>query len=187
VHSAVGRARVSRTRNMLCFAVVLAASALLVPPCCAIPCNPARPAPSSPLCSKGLPVTLDIALPRRVPTSTDELRHLEAAHQVAMLWLWLSYRFDPEVFPLRDKVRSRAAADRPTRPGLQMLAGCCLESADRCVTPCPPSPPKPTPIAHYPISHYTAPVDTTATPPCERRSKPRLSTSAACWTRACSA
>lgn len=27
--------------------------------------------------------------------------------QVVMLWLWLSYRFDPDTFPQRDKVRGR--------------------------------------------------------------------------------
>lgn len=58
--------------------------------------------------SKGLPVTLDISIPNRVPASTDELRHMEAAHQVAMLWLWLSYRFDPEVFPQREKIQAQA-------------------------------------------------------------------------------
>ncbi|PRW56167.1 ATP-dependent RNA helicase mitochondrial [Chlorella sorokiniana] len=60
--------------------------------------------------SKGQPVTLDISVPDRVPASTEELRHMEAAHQVVMLWLWLSYRFDAEVFPQRDKVQ--ALADR---------------------------------------------------------------------------
>jgi hypothetical protein len=54
-------------------------------------------------------VTLDISVPNRVPSSTDELRHMEAAHQVSMLWLWLSYRFDAEAFPNRDKVRRAAA------------------------------------------------------------------------------
>jgi hypothetical protein len=107
-----------------------------------------------PSCSKGLPVTLELAVPTKVPSSTDELRHMEAAHQVGasvwlacraatvasghrvtqvahrcevaasglpdslhactcplptcvqvvMLWLWLSYRFDPEAFPMQDKV-----------------------------------------------------------------------------------
>ncbi|KAL4858025.1 DExH-box ATP-dependent RNA helicase DExH18 [Chlorella vulgaris] len=58
--------------------------------------------------SKGLPVTLDISVPNRVPSSTDELRHMEAAHQVSMLWLWLSYRFDADAFPNRDKVEAQA-------------------------------------------------------------------------------
>ncbi|KAL4443033.1 hypothetical protein ABPG77_008524 [Micractinium sp. CCAP 211/92] len=60
--------------------------------------------------SKGLPVPLDISVPDRVPRSTDELRHMEAAHQVVMLWLWLSYRFDQDTFPQREKVQ--ALADR---------------------------------------------------------------------------
>ena len=72
------------------------------------PSAPARPLP--PNCrSKGLPVTLDIAVPDRVPANTEELRHMEAAHQVAMLWLWLSYRFDAEAFPLRAKVGAGGA------------------------------------------------------------------------------
>ncbi|KAI7846490.1 hypothetical protein COHA_000025 [Chlorella ohadii] len=58
--------------------------------------------------SKGQPVTLDISVPDRVPASTEELRHMEAAHQVVMLWLWLSYRFDAEVFPQRDKIQALA-------------------------------------------------------------------------------
>jgi hypothetical protein len=29
---------------------------------------------------------------------------LPACVQVVMLWLWLSYRFDPEAFPMQDKV-----------------------------------------------------------------------------------
>lgn len=40
-----------------------------------------------PLRSKGLPVALDISVPNRVPSSTEELRHMEAAHQVGVcLW-----------------------------------------------------------------------------------------------------
>lgn len=38
------------------------------------------------VCSKGLPVTLDITVPSRVPASAEELRHMEAAHQVSLLW-----------------------------------------------------------------------------------------------------
>ena len=32
--------------------------------------------------SRGLPCTLDISPPRRLPTNVDELKHMEAAHQV---------------------------------------------------------------------------------------------------------
>lgn len=42
-------------------------------------------APCADCCSKGQPVTLDIAVPTRVPASTEELRHMEAAHQVGGL------------------------------------------------------------------------------------------------------
>lgn len=37
-----------------------------------------------PPCSKGQPVTLGISVPNRVPASTEELRHMEAAHQVGL-------------------------------------------------------------------------------------------------------
>ncbi len=38
--------------------------------------------------SKGQPVTLDISVPDRVPASTEELRHMEAAHQVGQRGRW---------------------------------------------------------------------------------------------------
>lgn len=59
--------------------------------------------------SRGMPVTLGVAVPRRLPANVEELKHLEAAHQVVMLWLWLSYRFDEEAFPERPKVEALAA------------------------------------------------------------------------------
>lgn len=49
----------------------------------------------------GLPATLDIALPQAPPTTTEELRHIEATHQVGLelralllsplLWPWPLY------------------------------------------------------------------------------------------------
>ncbi|KAL4457773.1 hypothetical protein ABPG75_012638 [Micractinium tetrahymenae] len=100
--------------------------------------------------SKGLPVPLDMSVPDRVPCSTDELRHMESAHQVVMLWLWLSYRFDPDIFPDREKVQALAdrichlldkglrritrlsksgvdVAEQPTRPELDRMFGCFSE------------------------------------------------------------
>ena len=67
-------------------------------------CPPPPPPPAVLCVSKGLPVTFEMAVPNRVPRNTDELRQLESAHQVAMLWLWLSYRFDEEAFPGREQV-----------------------------------------------------------------------------------
>ncbi|PSC71656.1 ATP-dependent RNA helicase mitochondrial [Micractinium conductrix] len=97
--------------------------------------------------SKGLPVTFEMAVPNRVPRNTDELRQLESAHQVAMLWLWLSYRFDEEAFPGREQVQEQATlichmldkglrrltrlsksgadiADTPVRPELERIFKC---------------------------------------------------------------
>ena len=57
----------------------------------------------------GKPATLRLSLPRRVPECTAELKHLETAHQVIMMWLWLSYRFDEESFPGRAHAEALAA------------------------------------------------------------------------------
>ena len=43
------------------------------------------------------------------PTTPDAMRDFEAAHQVAMLWLWLSNRFDPIYFPNKEKASKIAS------------------------------------------------------------------------------
>jgi hypothetical protein len=58
----------------------------------------------------GTPCTLDIHIPNAVPANIDELRHLESAHQVVALWLWLSYRFHEGAFPERQHVENMALA-----------------------------------------------------------------------------
>jgi ATP-dependent RNA helicase SUPV3L1/SUV3 len=54
----------------------------------------------------GQPCVLDVPPPVRAPASPDEMRLLESAHQVVMLWLWLSYRFDDEAFPGRPRAQA---------------------------------------------------------------------------------
>ncbi|KAL0019761.1 hypothetical protein WJX79_003104 [Trebouxia sp. C0005] len=60
--------------------------------------------------SSGMPATLDIALPDQVPTTAEELRQIEATHQVMSLWIWLSHRFGPEAFPGLEAVAAKSEA-----------------------------------------------------------------------------
>ncbi|KAL0044525.1 hypothetical protein WJX82_011160 [Trebouxia sp. C0006] len=60
--------------------------------------------------SNGMPATLDIALPDQVPATAEELRHIEATHQVMSLWIWLSHRFGPEAFPGLEAVAAKSEA-----------------------------------------------------------------------------
>eukprot|EP00887_Chlorella_sp_A99_P002877 scaffold6.g2877.t1 len=99
--------------------------------------------------SRGMPVTLGVAVPRRLPANVEELKHLEAAHQVdggipsidweavwnvVMLWLWLSYRFDEEAFPERPKASRQgpaAAAWLLLAAGVEALAAQLCALLDR--------------------------------------------------------
>jgi len=54
--------------------------------------------------ASGISCPLLIDLPINKPRNLEEVQHLEAAHQVTMLWMWLSYRFDEEAFPGRPNV-----------------------------------------------------------------------------------
>lgn len=60
--------------------------------------------------ASGAPVTLDLDLPRALPQNPLELRRLETAHAIVNLWLWLSYRFEPEAFPGREEVEKLGGA-----------------------------------------------------------------------------
>ena len=53
----------------------------------------------------GLPCPLDLSPPSKPPGSVNEMRVLESAHAVVMLWSWLSYRYEEETFPNRDAVQ----------------------------------------------------------------------------------
>ena len=49
---------------------------------------------------------LDLVPPADAPTSPEEMRAFESAHNIVALWLWLSFRFDSEFFPHRDQVQA---------------------------------------------------------------------------------
>lgn len=54
----------------------------------------------------GLPCPLDLSPPSKPPETAEEMRGLESAHSIVMLWLWLSYRFEEETFPNREEVQA---------------------------------------------------------------------------------
>jgi len=46
---------------------------------------------------------LDIDPGDVAPSTADQMKDFEAAHQIATLWLWLSHRFDDHFFPNKEK------------------------------------------------------------------------------------
>lgn len=61
--------------------------------------------------ASGIPSPLSINLPKKTtPQNLEELKCLESAHQVATLWLWLSYRFEENFFPGREHAEATADA-----------------------------------------------------------------------------
>ena len=101
--------------------------------------------------------------------------------QVVMLWLWLSYRFDNDMFPQREQVRARARCRMPARHDIAPLC-----TALHCHTDCP----KRVPLQPCALTLANLLLPAPAhrrRPPAPRRSRRRRSTSAGCWTRACSA
>ncbi|KAK9815173.1 hypothetical protein WJX73_009704 [Symbiochloris irregularis] len=53
-------------------------------------------------------VTLDMHAPMAAPKSSDGLMEMELTHQVLSLWLWLSHRFQKNVFPEQATVQGLA-------------------------------------------------------------------------------
>lgn len=83
-----------------------------------------------------------------------------------MLWLWLSYRFDAEVFPQRDKVGSQLLlGHRPLQPNRSQGSRPQLASSLRCMG----------------FESLRACITLIG------RSKRWRSASVPCWTRACAA
>ncbi|KAK9817863.1 hypothetical protein WJX72_003314 [[Myrmecia] bisecta] len=72
---------------------------------CNAPCNTRDPRSASAFLhfasqyALGVPVTLDIAEPKKAPASPEELRHMEAVHQIVSLYIWLSFRFKRDMYP----------------------------------------------------------------------------------------
>eukprot|EP00884_Botryococcus_braunii_P014946 jgi/Botrbrau1/23452/Bobra.106_1s0010.2 len=58
------------------------------------------------LYSQKRPILLELPQSRVVPTNFSDLQTLESLHQVVSLYLWLSNRFDEELFPLREHAES---------------------------------------------------------------------------------